>query len=474
MRRLFLLIMFWGSMPVILRDPFLGIVYYTLNSIIRPEQLMWGDASAVGRIFLAVQALTFLSWIINKDKLNPENTPLPVQMILIWMVAFSMTLVTFIAAYNQEYSWYWTSIFWRMSLLCFVISKAFNTARKVEIYYAVVLIWYSLLAIWGIQQKLGGNERMEGLGGGQLPDVNYLAAVFVLHFPLTYYSIFSRKNWIKFGVGIPSFIIFVIFIMFGGSRGAFLGMAVCMALIFFRSKGAQKIKMVLTLVIVGSLLIFVLRQLAPEGFFDEYVTRLETIFGEQDENTGEIEHEASAAGRTAMWKGALYIFKNHKEYWLLGVGMSCYRLMYYAEHKDELYYSLEPDEFEYVQYGGSGLKDLHNTFIDVLMGGGLLVFISWLFLIFYTWLQAHNIPRKYPQIIDGVDIHNYARAIEIGIVGYCLASAFVTMEFIDIFYWHLVIVGTLVNLGKTKLARDASGEDDEEVVESERHFARLS
>jgi putative inorganic carbon (hco3(-)) transporter len=475
MRRLFLLAMFWGSMPVILLDPFLGIVYYTLNSIIRPEQLLWGDASAVGRIFLAVQALTFLSWIINKDKLNPKNTPLPLQMKLIWFIAIGMTIVTHVSAVNPQFSWRWTEIFWKMSIFCFVISKAFNTARKVEIYYALVVIWYSLLAVWGIQQKLGGNARMEGLGGVQLPDVNFLAAVYVLHFPMTYYSMFSTKKWIKFGVGIPSFIIFVIFIMFGGSRGAFIGMAACMALIFLRTKGTQKFKMLLTLVVVGSLLILVLGQLAPKGFFDEYTARLETILGEEDEETGEVEREGSSASRLVMWKSALYIFRKHPEYWLLGVGIASYRLMYFREHRYELQDYLEPDEFLIVAYGGSGGKDLHSTYVSALMGGGLVVFLPWLFLIFYAWNQARMIPQKYPQFINGVNIHNYARALEIGIIGYCISAAFVSMELIDIFYWQLVIVGAITNLGKARLAREALGEEDEEAFEqSDPRYAQLS
>jgi len=176
-----------------------------------------------------------------------------------------------------------------------------------------------------------------------------------------------------------------------------------------------------------------------------------------------------------MWKGALYIFRKHPEYWLLGVGMTSYRLMYYRRHGHELQAYLNPEEFAYVTYGGGGKKDLHNTYIDVLMGGGLLVFIPWLYLIFYSWRQARNIPRKYPQFIDGVNIHNYACAIEVGIVGYCLSITFVTMEFIDIFYWHLVMVGALANLGQTKLRREAVGDEDEEEIEqSDYSYAQVA
>ena len=354
-----------------------------------------------------------------------------------------------------------------MTILCFIMVKAFNTAKKLELYYALTLLWYVLLAIWGIQQKLGGNVRMEGLGGTQLPDVNSLASVYILYFPLTYYSVFSKKKWVKLYIAIPSFVIFVVFILFGGSRGAFLGLALCLAYIFVRSKGLQKIKMVFTFIILGALLVGTLSQLAPEGFFDEYTARLTTMLGQKNETTGETKREASASGRTAMWKGAIYIYRNHPEYWLMGVGMNSYRLMY-MRHIDELAGYLDSEELTLVLFGGHGGKDIHNTFLSVLLGGGMFVFVPWVFLILYAWRQACIIPKKYPRIVDGVDIHNYARALEIGILGYCLCVAFLTMEFNDIFYWHLTMVGVITNLGKAKLKREELGQEEEEWGEEPR------
>ena len=96
------------------------------------------------------------------------------------------------------------------NILCFVMAKSFNTAQKLERYYAVYMLWFTLLGIWGIQQRFGGNPRMEGLGGVVLSDINDLSAVFILNLPMAYYTMFSRKNWIKFFIGIPSFLVFVV------------------------------------------------------------------------------------------------------------------------------------------------------------------------------------------------------------------------------------------------------------------------
>jgi O-antigen ligase len=203
---------------------------------------------------------------------------------------------------------------------------------------------------------------------------------------------------------------------------------------------------------------------APEGFFEDYTKRLSSILGQEDAATGEIKHEDSAAGRTAMWKGVLVVLKNHPEYWLFGVGMNCYAQMY-IQHIDEMAEVLTTAELAHVLFGGHGGKEIHNTYFSILIGGGFTVFFSWLFFLAYAWWQVHRIPKKYPRIIDGVDIHNYARAIEIGIMGYCLCIMFLNMEFIDMLYWHLTMTGVLVNIGKAKLQREELGQEDEEWYE---------
>ena len=457
MRQLVVIIIFWTPIAAIYVDPFYGVLHYTLSSIIRPEQLMWGNTQAAGRIFLVIQASCFFSWLLNKQKLTPEHTPLPLQMNALWFIGFGM-IISSLSATNPDWSWRWTTMFLKTTIFCFVISKAFNTAKKVERYYALSLIWSALLAIWGVQQKLGGNARMEGLGGDQLPDVNTLAAVYVMYLPLAYYSIFSRNRWIKYGVGISTTIIFLIFIMFGGSRGAFVGTSACMFLIFLRTKGTQKIKMVFTLTILGVLLALALSLVGPEGFLDEYLARLATM--KADKETGE--REGSAASRFTFWKTALFVYANNPQYWIKGVGMFCYAQTY-RKHADQLEMFLEPDEFGRMFYGRSDGKpwEVHNTYLDILLGGGVLVFLPWVFIIGYSLIKMHQFPKKYPKIIGGVDLHNYARAIEIGIIGYCVSVTFITLTFNDFFYWLLAMAGAVENIGKAEVNRINSGAEDE-------------
>lgn len=463
MRRLFLLLVFWGTIPAFFIDPFYGVVHYSLINIIRPEQLLWGGG--VGRIFYADQLALLASWFINKERLHFKDFPLSLSMKLLWLLSFEMTIVTFIFALDQDWSWYWSLKFIKLTIFCFLMTKSINSAKKLEQYCTIVIIWWVLLELWGIQQKFGGNVRMEGIGGDQIPEINGFTSIVVLYLPMAYYTIFSRKKRIKLFVGIPAFIISVMFVIYSDSRGGFLGMAACLAFIFIRSRGSQKIKIIFSLVILGALLGLLLSIFAPEGFFDDYKARLLTMLGEEDEASGEVEYEGSAAGRMAIWKAAWHIYKTHPEYWLFGVGMNGFSRMYYQYHIDELAQALDSEDFHHVLFGGHGGKDVHNTYLSVLLGGGAVVFLTWGFLFFYAWFQAHTIPKRYPKIVDGVNIHNYAMAIEAGIIGFSVCMMVGTREFIDFVYWQLMMPGIIINVSEMALKRQEMGLEDEEFEE---------
>lgn len=469
MRTLFFMALFWGTMPAFFLDPFYGIVHYSLINIIRPEQLLWGGG--VGRIFMASQAVNFLAWISTKDrpKIPPAFSPPTITQIkLMLFIATAMSLSTTFARGPQDYSSRWSSQFWKIVLFCFLMSKAINTSKKLQTYYTVSIVWFMVLQMWGIQQKLGGNARMEGLGGDVLPNVNSLAAVAVLYFPMAYFSLYSKSRLVQLFAGVPCTVVSIIFILFGGSRGAFLGLSGCFLYIFLITPGTQKFKMLFSLSVVGVILGLLLSVLAPEGFFDEYTARLETILGSEDEKSGEVEYEDSAAGRVAIWKTVYYVIKNNPEYWLLGVGMKCFRFVY-PEHEAELSVVLSPEEMAHLAhstFGGElGGKATHNTFLDMLASGGLLTFVPWMSLILFSWFQASRIPKQYPKIVNGVNIHNYAKAIQVGLVGGFLAGMFTEVQFTDFYYWHLTMSGIIKNIGDAHVRYQESMSEDDEFID---------
>lgn len=463
MRQLIVIFIFWSPIVLTFYDPYFGVLSYVLMNIIRPEQLMWGDRQAAGRIYLVTQAACFFSWLFNRDKehLHGKDNPLTTQIILLLFFVADMFIVTFFSAFEE--SAVWSSLFWRTTLFCFVFSKSISTPKKLELFYVFVLIWMTFLAAWGIQQKFGGNSRMEGLGGAMLSDINDISSVYVMFVPMAYYSLFSRKKMIRLWVGLPSFIIFVVFILFGGSRGAFLGLIVCMGLIFLRAQGMQRIKMIATMVFVSGLLGALLIKFAPEGFFDEYTARLKSIKGGESTETGEVEREGSSAGRIAMWQGAWTIFINNPQYWGAGVGMRCYPFMYY-QHFDQIEPVLSEEDFALIYHGGRGGKAIHNAQLNILMSGGIPLATIWAVLFFFSWHQAHSFPKKYPKIAQGVNLHNYANALEIGIVGWFICMSFLNIELVDFYYWHVTMIGVLTNMGRAQLQQELAGlkENEEE------------
>lgn len=132
----------------------------------------------------------------------------------------------------------------------------------------------------------------------------------------------------------------------------------------------------------------------------------------------------------------------------------------YFNYIEEIEPYLNMREYHLVLRQGSGGRAIHNTYINVVTGGGILVFLPWIYLLFSAVIRAHNIPHKYPQIIDGVDIHNYAQAVEIGLLGAYASITFINCEFHDFYYWHMTMAGIIANIGLGKLKREELGEEE--------------
>lgn len=467
MRKLILIAFYYGGVLITYVDPFYGVLLYTFMNIVRPEQLAWGDRAFAGRIFLIVQVACFTSWVFNREKLTPEYTPLPLQIKILIVIVIAMLISWVFAISPPSESSKWSTQFMKITLFCFVISKSINTGKKLDWYFIVSLFFLMFLQLWGIQQKAGGgNPFMENIGGDQLSDRNDLGAVSVMYFPASYYMLYNRKKWIKLFIGIPTTIVSVMFILFTESRGAFLGLAVCFLFMFLRAPGVQKMKMIATVITVGILLIAVMVPLAPEGFFDDYTERLKTMLGEEEDFGEEVEYEGSAAGRLAMWKASYHFMRQHPEFWLTGLGPRGFSAVYF-QYIDEIEPHLNEVEYYHILYGGRGGKAIHNTYINMATSGGILVFVPWMFLLFVAVIQAHQIPKTYPKIVDGVNIHNYAMAIELGLLGAGASVMFINAEYVDFYYWYITIVGVIANLGSAQIKKEELGLEEEYEAEYE-------
>lgn len=180
------------------------------------------------------------------------------------------------------------------------------------------------------------------------------------------------------------------------SRGALLALFVVLVAIILSSK--KKFRIVLlflaALAVISVLPPEKLKSFLPAKWFD----RMETI--------QTYEEDESAMGRIYAWK---YAIRRANESPLTGGG------------------------FETFQIHG---RDVHSAYFEILGEHGYIAFTLWCSLLFGTMFALERLRFRARYVRDYLWIRDYARAIQISLLGYAVGGAFFGAAYWDYFY-HL-------------------------------------
>jgi probable O-glycosylation ligase (exosortase A-associated) len=187
------------------------------------------------------------------------------------------------------------------------------------------------------------------------------------------------------------------------SRGAFLGVVVMVAFLWF--KGKQKILSAIVLLPVAVLAI---------GFMPpQWMARMDSI--------GNYEEDSSAQGRLNAWKMAFNLANDRP---LVGGGFELYTPSTFAR------YAPNPDD----------LHAAHSVYFQMLGEHGYVGLILFLSLGIACWMKARwiiRLSRDSPGYAREADL---ARAIQVSLVGFSVAGAFVNIGYWDFLYYEIVIL----------------------------------
>ncbi|HJT51070.1 MAG TPA: putative O-glycosylation ligase, exosortase A system-associated, partial [Nitrosospira sp.] len=245
MRDILVTIIVFGSLPFILRRPYVGVLMWVWISVMNPHTQGWGFATTFP--FAAIiAAVTLVSLLFTKES---KNLPLtPVTSVLIAFV-FWMNVTTLFSFHPDQTYIQWNKVM-KIMLMTFVTFMLIKTKKQIQL-----LVWITVISLGfygikgGIFTIVGGGENLVwGPEGTFIHGNNELALALIMIIPLMHYlQTISEKAWVRHG--LTAAIILSAVSAFGShSRGALLAI-ICMGA-FLWLKSQKKLMLGLLIILM--------------------------------------------------------------------------------------------------------------------------------------------------------------------------------------------------------------------------------
>ena len=403
MRDILITLIVFGSLPFILRRPFLGVLMWTWLGLMNPHRMAWGFSTHLPFAFVV-----FITTVVGYTASNePKRLPLGREILLIATLVLWMFITTLNARYQIPAWEQWDKV-WRIQLGILLTLMLTNSERRVIDLAWVVglsLAFYGLKGgIWTIIH--GGANRVYGPPGTFIGGNNEIGLALVMAAPILWFlALHAKQRLLKVGmyatVGLT-----LVAIVGTHSRGALLGLAVIGLMLFLKAK--HKFLPAL----MGLSFVAILPHIVPQEWFDRMHT-IETY-----------EEDKSATNRILAWKKGIEIANS----------------------------SITGGGFEYLPYANG--VDAHSIYFEMLSEHGYPGLAMFLTLGLFTWMKAGKVRR-----ISGKDqrlawARDLAAMTQVSMAGYATSGAFLGLAYFDMFYIIVVIVVVLESTVKQMLLEE--------------------
>ncbi|HHQ41408.1 MAG TPA: putative O-glycosylation ligase, exosortase A system-associated [Chromatiales bacterium] len=404
MRDLFVLAVVFGSVPVILARPWIGVLVWSWIAYMNPHRLAWGIARDFP-VAMTVGVTTLVALLLTRDRRPPPLTRETVVLALftLWMV------VTTLFALEPDAAQVQLEKVLKIQLFTFVTMMLVFTRERIH-----WLVWAIVLSIgfYGVKGGIftlttGGAHRVLGPYGTFIGGNNEIGLAMIMVLPLMRYlqlqakRVWERNLWWA-AMGLTG-----IAILGTHSRGALVGVLAMLAMLAWRTR--RKL-----------LFVLVLAALAPAAWDfmpEKWHARMETI--------DDYQEDGSAQGRLNAWRFAFNLALDRP---LTGGGFETFRPRWFALYA--------PNPYK--------VHDAHSIYFEVLGEHGFVGLALFLLLGTFTWLKAGRIRRLTRRREELLWAHDLASMLQVSLVGYAVAGAFLGLAYFDLYY---ALVALTVMLG---------------------------
>ena len=416
---LFMIIMV--LVPVILARPWVGIPAWYWVGLMAPHGLTWTFMRSFP-VATVIGGTTLLALLLSKDR---RPMPFTREMVLMWAFLGWITLTSYLAV-NPSGAWGFWQHFFKILLITFITPMLIYGQRR--IIWVLLVVTFSI-AFYGFKGGIfaistGGNYMVLGPPGSYLQGNTYIGLAMVMVLPLVLVSArMFREKWVNWSdAGWPIIQRFSLPIGWGvygvfwltaiatlatHSRGAFVGVLAVAPFLFLhmRKKWLLLLMAVIAVSAVGVS--------AP----DRLVERWQTI--------QTYEEDRSAMQRIQAW-GVNWNMAMESP--VTGMGFRNHHLGYdwwisYANFEGDWNHVLSPHSIYFGIIGEHGF-------------GGLALF---LLLLGFTLLTLNRIRRQARRTTGQIWLAEYAWAIQVGLIGYIVAGAFLDVTYFNLLYAFIAL-----------------------------------
>ena len=431
MRDVFVTAVIMGSLPFILRRPYIGILVWAWIGYMNPHRLCWGFAYDFPfAMIVALVTLTALLFSKEEKRIPWTRETIVLAMFILWMC------VTTVFAVHPQLAQDELVKVLKIQLMTFVTLMLMTNRFRIE-----ALLWVIVLSLgfYGVKGGIftitsGGGYHVMGPEGSFIGGNNEIALALIMTVPLMrYLQLQATLARVKWGLTV-AIALTVVAILGTQSRGALLGLSVMAVMLLWKSR-----RRFVFLLLLGPVL-FAGYQFMPESWHDRMMT-IETY-----------QEDASAMGRINAWRMAINLAKDRP---LVGAGNVAFLPDMFAR------YAPDPDD----------VHDAHSIYFEVLgehgfVGFGLFMLLGW-----YTWRSCSTVAKQARAHADGQWIADLAGMLQVSMVGYAVAGAFLGLAYFDLYY-HLIALVVLLRVQMGRLAAEPAAVAETGEAEEVRRFGR--
>lgn len=399
MRDIVVTLAVFGVLPFVFKRPWVGVLLWTWLSIMNPHRMAYGFSLSFP-FAMIVALVTLFSLLFSRES---KRVPWERESVVLLFFVGWMFLTTNFAIYEQL-AWAQFDKVIKIQLMTFVALILINTPERLKYFVAATAL---SLGFYGVKGGIftilkGGANRVQGPPGTFIEGNNEIGLAMAVSVPLLYFLARNATHrWLKPAMYAAT-VLTAIAAIGTQSRGALVGMAAMGLMFWWKSK--QKFMVAL----LGAVSIFAIIQIMPPEWYE----RINTI------NT--YDEDASATGRINAWWMAFHLASDR----FMGGGFETFQAGMFA------IYAPVPEQ----------VHDVHSIYFEVLGEHGFVGLGLFLLLALLTWRSAGSIRKAVKGFPELAWMDDLAAMVQVSMVAYFTAGAFLGMAYFDLYYNVVVCV----------------------------------